>query len=455
MSSSERPYVPGYSNDVFISYAHNDNISHDSSPGWVTAFSKRLEVTLKGLLGSDVRVWRDEERTSPDRILDDELQRQVNSSAVFVAIVSPSYLNSSFCTDERNWFLEANAGTIRLGTSSRGLRVVRLPLIEGDAHRQIFADGLGGEFFERKGEYLEELSPMSTAFGALFERLCQGIARLLHQMRRDCTPVYLAACRRDLRRHRQALVDELTSLGYSVLPSVELAGDLLEVAKEELSRARLSVHVFDAIPHTLSNDQARLAMDLQGKILVWALEPELYKADLDNRELLWRLFGTATYLEPPNARPEKVKAEVLALLSARDRAEVPALNGDRRIYIICDSRDPDDYRRARKIRDLIVRNDKFEVDLSEAGPLDPGEIREDHERKLRMCHGVLLYWGTAERDWFDAMRGDLLSRRFLSNAIALGEGRDRSGVNHHTVLPLDEEFAYAELDPLLEPLRRK
>jgi hypothetical protein len=43
-------YVPGYENDIFVSYAHVDNIPLSGiSKGWVETQGKRTTIKIKGL----------------------------------------------------------------------------------------------------------------------------------------------------------------------------------------------------------------------------------------------------------------------------------------------------------------------------------------------------------------------------------------------------------------------
>ncbi len=51
-------YVPGFINDIFISYSHFDDQAVEG-PGWVTEFHRNLVVEVEEELGEKVQVWRD------------------------------------------------------------------------------------------------------------------------------------------------------------------------------------------------------------------------------------------------------------------------------------------------------------------------------------------------------------------------------------------------------------
>jgi hypothetical protein len=93
------PYVPGCSADVFISYAHRDN-----QDGWVTGLKKKLIEKLNPFLAGRADVWFDD-RIKPGFYFRQEIQQKLKDTPIFVAVVSPSYVDSEFCiSDELDWF---------------------------------------------------------------------------------------------------------------------------------------------------------------------------------------------------------------------------------------------------------------------------------------------------------------------------------------------------------------
>ncbi|MCP5120475.1 MAG: toll/interleukin-1 receptor domain-containing protein [bacterium] len=177
-------YVPGYQNDVFISYCHDDNISaREDRRGWITDFGQDLKVRLKQLLGAPVSVWRDENKLGGDHALDSEIKQQIEQAAVFLAVVTPLYLNSRYCTQERQWFLSHVGDELLVGSRMRGIRVVKTPA-SGKAHLDVFEKGLGFEFFREAEDEVEEFSVASPEFDKRFEKACQRIKGLLETMRR-------------------------------------------------------------------------------------------------------------------------------------------------------------------------------------------------------------------------------------------------------------------------------
>ena len=84
-------YVPKFEFDIFISYAHVDNLTTPGeSQGWIETFQKFLEVFLSrrvGRIGS-VEIWRDP-TLDGSQLFDQTIENRIQKSAVFLAFKSP------------------------------------------------------------------------------------------------------------------------------------------------------------------------------------------------------------------------------------------------------------------------------------------------------------------------------------------------------------------------------
>jgi len=451
-----KAYVPGFRNDVFISYCHGDNTSGvPDQRGWISDFGERLKVRLRQLLGAPVVVWRDEKKLGGDHALDQEIRNQIEGTAVFLAVVTPLYLNSSYCTEEREWFLQTVRDKLFVGTRMRGIRVVKTPTSE-DSHRRIFHDQTGFEFFpkvEGEQEEVEEFPPASREFQDQFGKVCQCLKGLLKTLRRNHVGVYVAHCPTSLDHERARLVAELTAQGYRILPEVHIGWDNVDTeAAKGLEAAKLSVHLFGPEEDALSVRQARIAMKKERPLVAWTSEKELYRSETKYGEFLHELMGRSHYLD---RTLEEVKTQVLALLKPGKDAPPRRPDGPRRVYILCSHKEIEDFRRAHQLKKWIVERDPFEVDLPETAPLDPEDLIQDHQRKLQGCDGLLLYWGQADEGWFKTTRVDLAARRFRSGAVALGDSsRSAAEITDAPVIPLYRDFRYEALEPFLQPLRQ-
>ena len=95
-------YVPDYDHDVFVSYARLDD---QGESAWVTNLVRHLDTELKQRLGTkDLRIWIDHSLDG-NRPLTPEIMQAIRRSATLIVIVSPSYIASEWCGEERNAFL--------------------------------------------------------------------------------------------------------------------------------------------------------------------------------------------------------------------------------------------------------------------------------------------------------------------------------------------------------------
>src|ERR1700751_1598863 len=96
--------VPGFDFDIFISYAHlnNQKLAEDDK-GWVTDFHTTLYARLWEELQKKPAIWRDE-RDLDGRAADPSIAKALYTSAVFVAVMSPAYVEQPYCQAEAREF---------------------------------------------------------------------------------------------------------------------------------------------------------------------------------------------------------------------------------------------------------------------------------------------------------------------------------------------------------------
>jgi TIR domain len=100
------PFLAGFTNDIFISYASVDNEPDAQSVRWVSRFRNDLETALRRRLGKDVSIYFDQ----ADLHAYDEVATCVESartSAIFLAVCSPTYIEHQWPLRELRAFHEA------------------------------------------------------------------------------------------------------------------------------------------------------------------------------------------------------------------------------------------------------------------------------------------------------------------------------------------------------------
>ena len=158
--------VYNFQNDIFISYAHIDNLPlAEGLKGWVETFHERLATRLAQLLGEPARIWRDLKLEGND-VFADTLIGRIGDSAILVSVLSPRYIKSEWCLRELNEFCKQATvgGGLRIGEKLRVFKIVKtyIPFKE---HPEQVQGTLGYEFYEydqardRAREFSPEVTP--------------------------------------------------------------------------------------------------------------------------------------------------------------------------------------------------------------------------------------------------------------------------------------------------------
>ena len=138
-------YVPGFTHDIFLSYAHGD------SKEWIRALEESLRQQLRERLGVDVRIWQDANNIRCGQAWPDEIQQGVLGAAAFLAVLSPSYQNSDWCAKERRIFLDhcKASQSLKAGSYYRFLKLLKMPWPD-DGHEEFHQEFQYVSFFERR-----------------------------------------------------------------------------------------------------------------------------------------------------------------------------------------------------------------------------------------------------------------------------------------------------------------
>ena len=482
-----------YEVDIYISYAHIDNLSMlGGQKGWVDLLHERLDIRLTQLLGKRVNIWRDQKLSGND-LFHETLALRVSKSALFLAVVSPRYVQSEWCLRELEEFLSTND---RIGSRSRVLKVMK---IDVPLHMQPaqLKDVLGYQFYQRDQstarirEFDYELSANGTIDARYWEKLEElawNIKELIGRLSADPsdrteqvlpltgTVVYLAETTSDLNEERDKVRRELQRFGHIVLPDKPLPlqpRPLRETVWEYLTRSRMSIHMigehYGLIPegeeHSVVSLQQELAAERAGETdfsqIIWMpldLRPngerqERFVLDLQNN------LSSNNDSELIQAGVEDLKTIILAKLAekARDISAIDAAKGVLRVYLICDRQDVDDVE--------PLQNYLFDQGYDVILPLleaNDAEAIQDHKDNLRFCDAVLIYQGHASEAWLQMKLRDLLklpgygrSTQLLSKVVYIGPPetlqKERFRTHEAVVIKNYGDFSSTKLKTLFIP----
>jgi TIR domain len=462
-------YVTGCRNDVFLSYAHDDDAT------WIASFEDELYHHLTERLGQRPSVWQDKNDLRVGQNWVEEIQDAIGSTAAFIAVLSPTYQQSDWCSKERNLFVERLGGVENMrvetadGKRYRFLKVIRLPW-EGDAQLEFFREAQHFEFFvrDRKRNFDQVMRAGSREFRENIDYFAFEVCKLLKALRRKKEAIFVASTSDDAETERVALSNELRDQGYNVVaePIDRFYSD--EQIQRELDPALMSIHLIGADYRRDVQRQIDIACRLNKRMVFWVAQGAAANARGDQMELLKRVRtaqnmpGSFWILENGTTR-EKINA-VLNLLKPSEEASSVArpVGAEPWMYLICDRSAPEDVEFAERLQSNIRAEAKVDVALPESGLDSAKAIREAHEELLRQCDGAMLYRRTAPAEWLWENVTDVLfaekklsrERPLRAKGFLVDQSRLLEGVPNVPVYLQNENFSLDVINPFLESLRR-
>ena len=296
--------APRFTNDIFLSYARVDNQpSPGEDEGWVDLFKKTLEIELAKRVGraGAVNVWMDTRRLASNQFFDDEIERQIEQSGIFVALTSRGYIHpDSYCRKEIDLFhrkAQTPPESLRVGTRSRifNAMLYNIPYkawptefvgissaVFYETHRSEFGDPsrFGSETFETQiKELADDIYALLADYKATFETPAPPQPQPLSE---NAPTVFLADTVDGLGELRTCIVNRLKQEGIRVagrIPPPYAADEHDRKAAAEMSAATLSVHLLDSTPgqkfiegesgKTFLQRQAELGLEHAKSQLIW------------------------------------------------------------------------------------------------------------------------------------------------------------------------------------------
>jgi hypothetical protein len=99
-------YLKSFDHDVFISYAHVDNVpDREGEKGWVEQFAQQLSIKWLKYFGEPMDIWRDP-ALKRSQLFDRVIEKAVQGAGVMISLITNRYLHSEYCQQEIKWFCD-------------------------------------------------------------------------------------------------------------------------------------------------------------------------------------------------------------------------------------------------------------------------------------------------------------------------------------------------------------
>lgn len=453
-------YVPGYNHDYFLSYAVvDDGQMAGVENGWITNLARSLDVQLDQEIGRAGRleVFWDRRVLTRNEHIESQIREALQSTACFVLVLTPGFLESPWCPRELEWFREAISGQHR--NSSR-IFVIDQGKVPDARKRQHFDGHLTYPFFEKTASgqhqllgYPEPDPKLHPGYYNAVATLARELAQELKELRKlhpapvapvgrpasapvtvpippssSALTVFLAETSDDLIPQRRQVQQYLEDNQYRVLrvssPAATLAG-WRQQAEALLQQSDAFVQLlglspgrdFDDSPEGLVLQQAALAVELSGQrtrkqlqpgqpgsgplqLLQWR-SPELLPKLKDQPELLnlLKLAEGAGVIAGPL---EEFKSEIKRTVKLPEPVPPPRqpIQDDQSqgtMPLVFINAGPEDLPQAEQLLQLLA-----ELNCLPFTPLlegSPEEIRRELDAGLLDSDGLIYFYGQISAEW--------------------------------------------------------
>jgi hypothetical protein len=262
-------YLKSFDHDVFISYAHDDNVpDREGEKGWVEQFHQQLAIRWLKRIGEPVHIWRDL-ALKRSQLFDQAIEKAVQGAGVMISLITNRYLRSEYCQQEIKWFCD-KAKQEPCGLIVRDyVRVfpVLLYNIPPEGWPEACHGALAFPFHDASGpEFGEPLNPASDAFSQQLSRLVDELHVVLTQLKQhEAAPtpddadesqvsdftVFMASSSDDLRPIHRQVSKTLEQQGITVIGDIPPPYDEVfhaKVATQAIQKADLCVHLMSTSP---------------------------------------------------------------------------------------------------------------------------------------------------------------------------------------------------------------
>ncbi len=402
-----------YEYDVFISYAHADDVRDSSGKGWVEQFQDDLREFLpQRLNGNTPSVFFDRTTVASNHQLA-KLRAAARNSAVLLAVTSPNYAARPWTREELAAFTTSNDWHDEEET--RLFAVECLEPDDRDAYPPPLDSHIAMPFWEKHGSISLPLRAGADEYRIRINQLASEIARKLRQIRD--TPaagtrpapaaggagraVLLAQATDDLEEECEQVRAYLAQFKVAVLPAEAYpqGGEAFRAAfAHDLSRAGLFVQLLSASPGRRPPDmpegytawQAAAALAAGIPLMQWR-SPELKVDAVGNAEHRRLLGGEHVIVDSLEGFKAAVERQAnKPAPTARPAASSASVFIDASL---------EDLELARRIQGEITQPSGLPV-LS--GP--PEAVRADLEENMLECDVLVLVNGQNAPFW---VRGQL------------------------------------------------
>ncbi|MCU0288601.1 MAG: toll/interleukin-1 receptor domain-containing protein [Acidobacteria bacterium] len=427
-------FTPGFENDIFISYCHDDNAAPKGKRGRVDHFHDDLESCLVTRFGSKkISIWRDKELQG-NTDFNKEIQEKIHQSAIFLAIMSPNYLKSKYCHDELELFqqvakesecgLSINNESRIINVLIRNIHHTKWPVqLDGASafpmHDQKKDSDSQGKFLDYEDkQYRETLEEIGYAVEKTLKLIAERIEKSIVPTKekvaagKGALSIFIADAADTMQVKRERLVADLTGEQVDILPDIPPPWSYKSheaKVQNAFSSAALAIHLLDGCPgrkiedmKSLTYPRSQLEIGLLSSTpqLVWFYQNPEFKDNVDSEY--------ARFLEALKGGPrqkadfeficdEKTNLPLLVLQKIKSIRQQHVVNNDGKdAPILLDTHEKDQHFAFKLAAYLTSKNIKVQFNPEYR---DPASALRNLETALAYARGLIIICGAIGPQW--------------------------------------------------------
>jgi TIR domain len=440
-------FVPNFEHDIFVSYAHvDDKPLPGVDMGWVTTLIEGLRTGLSQKLGrSDAfEMWIDHKLARHVDITP-QIMESLQQTATLLIILSPGYLASDWCQREQDTFLNLITERVRSGSS---VFIVERDKLEDHERSSEFKKLIGYPFWVQDREDspprtlgIPKPNPEEHRYYDMLNELSKELAEELHAQKKAANrteieievppsakgpTVFLAEVTDDLDTVRDEVKRHLDQAGVRVLPNSWYSREpnaFENAVKGDLQKSDLFVQLLSGtsgkkapdLPKGYAYLQFECAKNADKPIMQWHRR-DLVVREIKDEEQQELLLGNTVFAVGIEEFKREVVNRAFYKPPAPDPAPIQTF-----VFVNMETRD-------RSLAEKVCETlDHYGAEYSL--PIRKGtaaEIREDLERNLLECNGLVIIYGQATVIWVRKQllqcRKIIYKRKSPLKAIAVYEG---------------------------------
>lgn len=452
-------FLPDFRHDIFVSYAHVDNIPwHGVQDGWVTTLIANIRTELATLLGRTdaYSLWMDD-KLAKDVELTPQIIEALNNTAILVIILSPGYLASDWCSREKSTFFNV------IRNRKPRVLVIERSLVEIDERPAEIGDFVSFQFWvkEHNGRYQKtlgdpELIKGDSHYYTYIDRVKEvsyTLKKTLNELKKSGTinkdrvdqtkkiSVFLADTTDDLDQTRRSVSNYLKQFDIQVIPescyTLEPSSFRLHT-EQDMQECRAFVQLLSGWsgkkPADLPQGYLQLQYDCALKsgipIFQWR-NPTLDLTTIEDDDHRTLVNGDQVRAESIEEFKRAIKEYAL-----KPPPEIPARINEQPfvgstlqnsfVFVNCtmDKNLTEDRNLATKVGKELCRHGYSYVLSPVCGT--PKDIRNQIKKSLLNCIGIIIIYGCSTSEWVSSQVVDIFSKlsqfKKKINAFAICEG---------------------------------